>query len=141
MSRNGRGKSGRQFLALNPAGELPVLELDNGLVLCGAYSISEFMAEELTASIRRRVAPCELFPGNREDRAEVRRLVDWFHGKFDREVTRELLFEKVYARLMVRPEPTRPDLKFCARCAPICAIIWATSAISPISAAGWPATR
>ena len=38
----------------------------------------------------------------------MRRLVDWFHGKFDREVTRELLNEKVYARM--RPtEPRAPD--------------------------------
>ena len=35
-------------------------------------------------------APPSLLPGNREDRAEVRRLIDWYHGKFDREVTREL---------------------------------------------------
>jgi glutathione S-transferase len=41
----------------------------------------------------------QLFPGNREERAEVRRLVDWFHGKFDREVSRDLLFEKVYKRM------------------------------------------
>ena len=34
------------FLAKNPAGEMPVLEYDNGLTLCGAYSISEFIAEE-----------------------------------------------------------------------------------------------
>lgn len=87
-----------QFLALNPAGELPVLELDDGLVLCGAYAISEYVAEELRQHPRddRVIA---LFPGDREERAEVRRLVDWFHRKCDREVTRELLHEKVYARL------------------------------------------
>ena len=35
------------FLAKNPAGEMPVLEYDNGLTLCGTYSISEFIAEEV----------------------------------------------------------------------------------------------
>ncbi|MCB1521367.1 MAG: glutathione S-transferase family protein [Hyphomicrobiaceae bacterium] len=84
-----------EFLALNPAGDLPVLVIDRGPALCGAYSISEYIAEELrlhpTAG-----RPPPLFPGNREERAEVRRLVDWFHGKFAREVSRDLLEEKVY---------------------------------------------
>jgi glutathione S-transferase len=85
------------FLAKNPAGEMPVLEYDNGLTLCGAYSISEFIAEEtMPAPTIVSQSPPALIPGNREDRAEVRRLIDWYHGKFDREVTRELLFEKVY---------------------------------------------
>jgi glutathione S-transferase len=87
-----------QFLALNPAGELPVLELTGGPVLCGSYSIAEFLGES-----RRLPHPADgrgvtLFPGNAEDRAEVRRLVSWFHGKLDREVTREALHEKVTAR-------------------------------------------
>ena len=89
------------FLALNPAGELPVLELAEGPVLCGAYAISEFVAEEMTFHPHEQpssTAPLPLFPGSREDRAEVRRLVDWFNGKMLREVTRELLHEKIYAR-------------------------------------------
>ena len=86
------------FLALNPAGDLPVLELERGPVLCGAYAISEYMAEEMRRHpVEGRLVP--LFPGGSDDRAEVRRLVDWFHRKLDREVTRELLTEKVYARL------------------------------------------
>ena len=85
------------FMALNPAGELPVLEMDNGLLLSGSYAISEYLAEHVIAERvdNRKVA---LFPGNLEERSEVRRLVDWFHRKFDREVTRELLHEKVYSR-------------------------------------------
>ena len=85
-----------EFVALNPACELPVLELEAGPILCGAYAISEYMAEEIKQHPKDgRSVP--LFPGNREDRAEVRRLVDWFLGKFNREVTRELLYERVYA--------------------------------------------
>ena len=97
------------FLALNPSGELPVLSLDNGGTLCGAYAISEYLSEatrEAPASDRL----ISLFPGGAHDRAEVRRLIDWFHGKFHREVTRELLAEKVYARLGpdhgTAPDPT-----------------------------------
>ena len=86
------------FLALNPAGELPVLQLDSGLLLSGAYAISEYLAEEF------RVHPLDglgvpLFPGSAEDRSETRRLVDWFHRKFDREVSREMMAEKIIPRL------------------------------------------
>ena len=97
------------FLAKNPAGELPILELDNGLILCGAYSISEFVAEDAMSgpgSARR----TNLFPGNREERAEVRRLVDWFNGKFDHEVSRELLSEKVYQRMSSTGAAPDPDI-------------------------------
>ncbi len=101
------------FLAKNPAGEFPVLEFDNGLTLAGVYSISEFLAEDVapTHQVSAGLAASRvghLIPGNREDRAEVRRLIDWFHGKFDREVSRELLHEKVYQRM--RPSnPAPPD--------------------------------
>jgi glutathione S-transferase len=86
------------FLALNPAGELPVLTLEAGLVLCGSYSISEYFAS-LLDDREKEGRPAPLFPGRLEQRAEQRRLVDWFHGKLDREVTRELLFERVYGHL------------------------------------------
>ncbi len=97
-----------QFLALNPSGDLPVLELDDGLVLSGCYAISEYLGEMV-----RRAVPEErikdLFPGSDEDRAEVRRLVDWFHRKLPSEVSREMLREKVEHR--VRPGLSRrqPD--------------------------------
>lgn len=97
------------FLARNPSGELPILDLENGLTVCGAYAISEYIGEEVgsgaTSAPSRRI---ELFPGHSEDRTEVRRLIDWFHGKFDREVSRDLLNEKVYQAL--RPEAAAPDI-------------------------------
>lgn len=87
-----------EFLALNPAGELPVLQTEGGPPLRGAYAISECLADvyDGDGDEHRGV---QLFPGSAAQRAEVRRLVDWFHGKFEREVTREVLEEKVYARL------------------------------------------
>ena len=97
-----------ELLQLNPAGELPVLQLDGGALLCGAYAISEYIGEEITRHpADGRAVP--LFPGNREERAEIRRLVDWFHGKFNREVSRPTLEEKVYARsaeIARRPDAT-----------------------------------
>ena len=86
---------------------MPVLEYDNGLTLCGAYSISEFIAEDsIPGSSPVSAPPPALIPGNREDRAEVRRLIDWYHGKFEREVTRELLTEKIYESM--RPSGGAP---------------------------------
>jgi len=89
-----------QFLAMNPGGNLPVLELDNHMVLCGSYPIAEYLAdaarEDGPHDYTERPPP--LFPGDIEERAEARRLVDWFHDKCHREVTRDLLYEKHYAR-------------------------------------------
>jgi glutathione S-transferase len=87
-----------EFLALNPAGELPVLQLDDGPTLCGSYAISEYLGEA-NANDKADTPQLALFPGAATARAEVRRLVDWFNGKVNREVTQELLNEKVYTRL------------------------------------------
>jgi len=89
---------GPQFLSLNPAGELPVLEIQNGPILCGIYAAAGYVCCDLEKTDDRQSPALQLFAKNSEDRAEVRRLTDWFHNKLDREVTRELLFEKLYAR-------------------------------------------
>jgi glutathione S-transferase len=97
-----------QFLALNPAGELPILQLADGPMLCGAYAISEYLGA-LPHDTQDHVPLAVLFPGTLDDKAEVRRLVDWFHRKFDREVTREILHEKVYGRLRAGGDGHTPD--------------------------------
>jgi glutathione S-transferase len=101
-----------EFLALNPAGELPILQVEGGAALCGVYAISEYLAEGTPpAPEADEDEPFPLFPGDRLQRAETRRLVDWFNGKFNREVTHELLQEKVYARLQPAAVAT-PDVDF-----------------------------
>ncbi|MBR9826802.1 MAG: glutathione S-transferase family protein [Alphaproteobacteria bacterium] len=78
------------FLALNPSGMTPVLEDDSGGVartVIEARAIAEYL-EETTPS------PC-LLPGGPAERAEARRLVDWFDRKFDGEVNAYLLHEKL----------------------------------------------
>ncbi len=96
-----------ELLAMNPAGELPVLALEGGPTLCGAYAISEFVSEEMKGK-QGGTHGAPLFPGSRVERAEVRRLVDWFHGKLNREVTREILEERVY-RAYRSDNPGAPD--------------------------------
>lgn len=97
----------RTFLEMNPAGTLPVLKGPPDLRLCGAYAISEYLADASGrpgSGARRENA---LFPGKAEARAEVRRLVAWFQRKFDEEVGRCILEEKLYQRY---PEARRtPD--------------------------------
>ena len=102
-----------QFLAMNPAGELPILALEDGPMLCGAYAISEYlgglaggMGDGAGAHVG---GVLGLFPGAPDEQAEVRRLVDWFNRKLDREVTREVLIEKVYARLGAGGDSHAPD--------------------------------
>jgi glutathione S-transferase len=88
----------RDFLAINPAGTLPVLVERGGMVLAGAYPISEYLGET-QAKTNGEVGPHNLlFPGDAVGRAEIRRMVDWFHRKFDEEVSRYLLDERLYQR-------------------------------------------
>lgn len=82
----------REFLALNPAGMAPVLELEDGGVIADSNAIVEFLDE---------IAPTPPLIGKDPmQRAETRRLVAWFDDKFHREVTRHLYGEKVQKRLM-----------------------------------------
>jgi glutathione S-transferase len=86
-----------EFLAMNPACTVPVLQDANGLVLADSYAICEYLDEAYpdTPLLGRTLA----------ERAEVRRLVAWFDGKFDAEVTRNLLYEKQMKRLLGRCNP------------------------------------
>ena len=81
-----------RLLAINPSGDLPVLTLDTGEVLGGSYAIAEYLDAALVAEPAADASrTMMLFPGSALEQAEVRRLVDWFHGKLHREVTVPLL--------------------------------------------------
>ncbi|MBS4075836.1 glutathione S-transferase family protein [Ameyamaea chiangmaiensis] len=79
------------FLAINPAGEVPVLTEDNGLAVPGGSVITEYLEEAYPD------AP--LLGRTLGERVEVRRLVAWFDGKFEADVTRNLLGEKLMKRV------------------------------------------
>jgi glutathione S-transferase len=85
-----------ELLRLNPAGTLPVFVDHDGVVVTGAPVIAEYLAETRGVRLGEQV----LMPQMPADRAEVRRLVDWFLGKMEREVVGYLLTEKVYKRKM-----------------------------------------
>ncbi len=104
-----------EFLAKNPAGRLPILEFGTGDVLCGVYAISEYLADALRND-EPTAALTGLFPGDPMQRAEVRRLVDWFEGKAAHEVTSPLLREKVHKRFGTGAASTpRPEVVRAAR--------------------------
>lgn len=92
-----------EFFALNPAGDVPVLLTEKGQPIVSAYAIAEYLDETYPE--------VQFFGSSPTERAEVRRLVDWFDGKFDREVTQLVLFEKLYKRLMGYGEPSSEAIR------------------------------
>ncbi|MFO7476822.1 MAG: glutathione S-transferase family protein [Methyloceanibacter sp.] len=94
------------FLALNPAGTLPVFVTDDNQTIAGAYAISEYLADTADERDARLFQP---FPGDALARAEARRLTDWFHRKFHEEVTAYLVEEKVFRRF--GPHSASPDME------------------------------
>ena len=92
-----------EYLELNPAGTVPTLIEDNGLVIADSNVICEYLEEAYpdTPLLGRTLA----------ERVEVRRLVAWFDGKFAHEVSRNLLGEKLMKRLAARGNPDAAALR------------------------------
>lgn len=86
----------KEFLALNPAGTLPVLLAEGDAVIVGGTVIAEYLDETRGALKRDR----RLFAEDPFVRAEVRRLVDWYLAKADMEVTRHIVRERAFKPLM-----------------------------------------
>ena len=91
------------FLRMNPAGKVPVLVTDKGLVLAESRAITGYLEDVYPEP--------PLMPTGAEARAEVRRLVAWFDDKFNREVTENLLHERVTKRLSRTGYPDGQCLK------------------------------
>ncbi|MGN6763646.1 MAG: glutathione S-transferase family protein [Rhizobiaceae bacterium] len=85
-----------EFLSLNPAGTLPVLLAEGDVPIVGAGVIAEYIDE--TRGVLKRDK--RLFAEDPMERAEIRRLCDWYLDKMENEVTRHLVRERVLKPFM-----------------------------------------
>ncbi len=83
-------KRRHEFLVVNPAGSVPVLEEEDGLIVIGTYAITEYLEENHNKP--------DFLGQDAISRAEVRRLTEWFDIKFNKEVTQLIITEKVIKR-------------------------------------------
>ena len=82
---------GSEILRRNPAGKIPVLRID-GRLLAESQAICEYLDETIPSP--------PLMPTTPIERHEVRRLCAWFDDKFNDEVTRPILSERVWKKVM-----------------------------------------
>jgi len=91
----------KEFIAMNPAGTLPVLfDNSNAAVVVNSSVIIEYIEEkhdEIKSFLGETI----------QKRAEVRRLQDWFDDKFYNEVTKYVLNERYFNRYL--PGVHSPD--------------------------------
>lgn len=87
---------------LNPSGELPIFIFD-GNIISGNYAITEYLEEAYPEP--------RLLLGDAKQRAEIRRLTDWFDNKFYNEVYKYIVIEKVYKRFKDGLSPDSRILK------------------------------
>lgn len=93
--------------ALNPSGMTPVLVETQGaqrLVVCESRAILEHLEESAPEPALLGREPAE--------RAEARRLLQWFDRKFDNEVNSLLLHEKLEKRLLKLGAPDLGNMRF-----------------------------
>jgi glutathione S-transferase len=87
------------FLSLSPSGDVPVMVTEDGVILVGAMVISEFIEETEDKD-------GSLMWGSAAERAEIRRLTEWFEVKFVREVGAPLLNERFVKRVANAGNPS-----------------------------------
>ena len=92
-----------EFLTLNPAGDVPVLLEEDGTTLANSQVICEYLEEVHTEN--------PLLGSNPVQRAETRRLISWFDVKFQREVTANLVDEKLMKPYLKMGEPHGPSVR------------------------------
>ena len=88
----------RELAEINPAMTVPVLTSTDGLAIADIASIYEYLEE---------IYPDRNFLGHDPlMRAEVRRLTNWFNGKFNNEVTSYIIKEKIIKSYTKHGEPS-----------------------------------
>ena len=91
------------FLSINPAGTVPVFIEDDGTTISTSQAIAEYLEETS-------IEPALIF-GTALQRAEIRRLCNWFDVKFNTEVTEYLLGEKLMKRFLGLGEPSSETIR------------------------------
>ncbi len=91
-----------EFINRNPAGTIPILRLE-GRYLSESLPICEYLEDIFPEPI--------LMPKGPDDRYEVRRLINWFDDKFNREVTKKLLHERVLKKISGAGFPESKNVK------------------------------
>src|SRR5690606_34601887 len=86
----------KEFLALNPAGNIPVMLAEGDHPIVGAMPIAEYLDETRGVFQRER----RLMAEDSFARAEIRRLVEWYLVKTEAEVTKHLVHERAFKPLM-----------------------------------------
>ena len=84
----------QDFLTLNPEGTTPVLVEEGAPPVPGAGVIAEYLDETRGLTL----GDFRLMPHELGGRVEVRRLMNWFNGKFFDEVSGPVVMERVYKR-------------------------------------------
>lgn len=92
-----------EFLSMNPAGDVPVLVEPDGTTIANSSVICEYL-EEVYPEIN-------LLGHDPVQKAETRRLIGWFDTKFNREVTDNLVGEKLMKRMLKLGEPHGPSIR------------------------------
>ena len=95
-------KPSQDLYKLNPSGEVPVFVFDDNNKNKN-NAITEFL-EEVNREIR-------LMPADPKQKAEVRRLIEWFDVKFMLDVNRNIVYEKVHKRFGFGNPPDSKILK------------------------------
>lgn len=90
------------IMKINPSGELPVLIFD-GNVISGNNAITEYLEESNPQY--------KLLPEDLKERAEVRRICEWFDIKFYNEVYKYIVAEKIIKRFQYKQAPNSKILK------------------------------
>ncbi len=91
------------FIAMNPTGEVPVLVENGGALLADGGAICGYLDEAYPDP--------PLLGSDPFARAEVRRLAAWFDTKFAREVSDNLVGEKVMKRFLGLGEPSTEAIR------------------------------
>ncbi len=92
----------QEISEINPSGDLPILIFD-GKVISGNYAITEYLEESNPQY--------KLLPEDLIQKAEVRRVMDWFDVKFYNEVYKYIVIEKIVKRFQYKQAPNSKVLK------------------------------